>query len=375
LPRIFRHSSLDSILVGLSLAHGTALVAWASVPLVAIGMWWNANTVAHNFIHLPFFRPRTLNRVYSWYLSLIMGIPQSLWRRRHLAHHAGRPLPSFRRLTADERIEATLVAGLWITLVLISPSGFVFVYLPGWFLGLGLCQLQGHYEHARGTTSHYGRIYNTLFFNDGYHTEHHGRPSEHWSRLRSWRDRGATTSRWPPVLRWLDAVGLDGLDGLERLVLASSRLQRFVVERHERAFRRLFAEIGDVRSVTIVGGGLFPRTAIVLSRLTPGATLTIVDANAAHLEMARSFLGDSIALKRERFDAGRPVTTDVVVVPLAYIGDRRAFYDQPPARVVLVHDWIWSRRSRGVVVSWLLLKRLNLVLRRDDRVAALPAAS
>ena len=32
---------------------------------------------------------------------------------------------------------------------------------------------------------------------------------------------------------------------------------------------------------------------------------------------------------------------------------------------VLVHDWIWARRGRGVVVSWLLLKRLNLVARGD----------
>jgi hypothetical protein len=30
---------------------------------------------------------------------------------------------------------------------------------------------------------------------------------------------------------------------------------------------------------------------------------------------------------------------------------------------VIVHDWIWSRRARGVVVSWWLLKRANLVER------------
>jgi len=28
-----------------------------------------------------------------------------------------------------------------------------------------------------------------------------------------------------------------------------------------------------------------------------------------------------------------------------------------------VHDWIWHRRGEGVIVSWALLKRLNLVKR------------
>ena len=35
----------------------------------------------------------------------------------------------------------------------------------------------------------------------------------------------------------------------------------------------------------------------------------------------------------------------------------------PPARAVLVHDWIWSR-GRGdatAIVSWFLLKKVNLI--------------
>ena len=48
---------------------------------------WNANTIAHNFIHRPFFRARALNTAFSCYLSLLLGFPQSLWRARHLAHH------------------------------------------------------------------------------------------------------------------------------------------------------------------------------------------------------------------------------------------------------------------------------------------------
>ena len=37
--------------------------------------------------------------------------------------------------------------------------------------------------------------------------------------------------------------------------------------------------------------------------------------------------------------------------------------DLSPARAVAVHDWIWHRRGEGFVVSFLLLKRLNLVRR------------
>jgi hypothetical protein len=53
----------------------------------------------------------------------------------------------------------------------------------------------------------------------------------------------------------------------------------------------------------------------------------------------------------------------MIVIPLSFIGDRDRVYREPPARVVLVHDWIWKPRGGGVRVSWLLLKRLNLVTR------------
>ncbi len=85
--RVLRHSSWDAVLIALSFAYAAFLLSAPSVPLIAIGLWWTANTVAHNFIHTPFFRSRALNRAYSLFLSALMGIPQSLWRDRHLRHH------------------------------------------------------------------------------------------------------------------------------------------------------------------------------------------------------------------------------------------------------------------------------------------------
>ena len=54
---------------------------------------------------------------------------------------------------------------------------------------------------------------------------------------------------------------------------------------------------------------------------------------------------------------------DLTVIPLCLEGDRAAIYRHPPSSIVLVHDWIWRPRGKGAVVSVLLLKRINLVLR------------
>jgi len=352
---VLRHSPWDALLVGLSLAHGAALLVVPSVPLVAIGLWWNANTVSHNFLHRPFFRATWLNRAYALLLSVLLGFPQSLWRARHLAHHAGRPAGV--RWPRGAGAEATLVAIAWSAELLAAPGTFLRVYLPGWVLGLLLCHVQGRYEHVHGTTSCYGRLYNVLFFNDGHHLEHHRWPGRHWTRLGAQRIEGRV-SRWPPILRWLDGLSLEGL---ERLVIRLPLLQRLIVDAHARAFGRILPASARVRSVLVVGGGLFPRTALVLRRLLPDAEVTVVDASAGHLEIARRFLGDGVELRQELFSGVVPPGVDLVVVPLAYIGDRRRLYDDPPARVTLVHDWIWSPHGRGAVVSWLLLKRVNCV--------------
>jgi hypothetical protein len=54
---------------------------------------------------------------------------------------------------------------------------------------------------------------------------------------------------------------------------------------------------------------------------------------------------------------------DLLVTPLALVGDREALYSAARATPVLIQDWIWrSRGDRSAIVSALLLKRLNLVL-------------
>ena len=201
---LFRNSEWDGLLVILATAYGVALILRPSIVLIALGVWWGLNTVAHNFIHLPFFKSRILNRCFSAYLSVLFGIPQRLWRDRHLSHHSGRKWHL--RMSIQLTEESSLVGLLWLLMVALAPEFFWTTYLPGWLIGLVLCQLHGYYEHARGTTSHYGKLYNVLFFNDGYHAEHHVRPAEHWTRLHLHSHRPLTTSRWPAFLRWLELV-------------------------------------------------------------------------------------------------------------------------------------------------------------------------
>ena len=360
---LLRHSPWDAVLLGLSAAHAAALVTVPSIPLVAMALWWNANTIAHNFIHTPFFRSRALNAGYSIFLSVVQGIPQTLWRHRHLAHHAGRERAF--RWTWPFALELVAIAAVWSIAFATARDTFLGTYLPGYAIGLVLCHLQGHFEHVHGgTISHYGRIYNVIFFNDGYHAEHHLRPGEHWTDLPRHVADGAERSAWPPVLRWLDGATPAILDALERAVLASPRLQRFVLASHERAIRALLAGAPQPARVIIVGGGLFPRTTIILRRLMPDASLVVVEEKAAHIETARRFLDDRTLFRHEIYDPrGSSTDADLLVVPLAFHGDREVLYSRVPAPRVLVHDWIWRRRGTGVTISWLLLKRLNLVTR------------
>jgi len=382
-----RWATCDNLPIALALAHSLLLFSWPTLPLVAIGLWWNANTISHQFIHRPFFRTRGLNTMFSCYLSLSLGVPQSLWRARHLAHHRAIEGRSGKPDSKLSSLDLVAVVGLWTTLLAVSPEFLLTTYLPGFLIGLALCYLQGHYEHARGTVSHYGTLYNLLLLNDGYHVEHHARPAANWRDLPKHRAVQTNESRWPPLLRWLEIVNLCAL---ECSVLRSRCLQRFVLKRHERAFRQL--PLSRANRIGIVGGGLFPRTALILRRLLPESTMVLIDQNAENLAIARRFLSrnhttdlglGTIPLFLFSNQSSAPVSAehslqgyqfineryvpnsfcdfDLLVVPLAFNGDRKQIYEHPPAKAVLVHDWIWRRRGSSVIISYLLLKRLNLV--------------
>lgn len=73
----------------------------------------------------------------------------------------------------------------------ISWQWFLFCYLPAFFIALALVNVQNYFEHYgaapenryANSVSYYGRLYNLLTFNDGYHQEHHLRPLTHWTQM------------------------------------------------------------------------------------------------------------------------------------------------------------------------------------------------
>lgn len=376
---IQRHKPRDTLFVAMAMAHGAILLAAttylpAAAVVVALGVWWNSNTIAHNFIHSPFFQQRRWNVLFSFYLTLLLGIPQTLWRQRHLAHHGDVPWRlKWSRILA---IEVSLLAGLGTGLALGAPEFFFLAYLPGLGLGLALCALHGHHEHAGGTTSHYGALYNWIFFNDGYHVEHHRRPGLHWSQLPTLRRVDARSSPWPAVLRGIASLQPRAavLDLLEHLALCSRQVRNLVLRAHHRALRhvleRSVVEGVAIESIAIVGGGLFPRTAILMRQFFPHARILCIDLSPASLQRAAELLRQlSVETLQESFDPKQHTGFDLVVIPLAYRGHRELFYRPGLAGRWLIHDWIWRPRGTSAVVSPWLLKRINLVESRAGEPA------
>lgn len=420
---VFRHSPRDAALVVIASAHALAFIAFigmltlmplsipaalASAAFVGVGIWWSSNTVSHNHLHNPIFVGRRANQAFSFVLSIVLGVPQTIWKQRHLWHHAGEPSTGPRlRLGASGIVECAGVIATWLALVAFVPNFALYAYLPGWALGMFLCFLQGHFEHRSGETSppdlrvgisHYGTLYNRLWLNDGFHAEHHLRPSAHWTTLPSLRTRakatpGARESAFPPVLRFLEGaraalqLGIAHLlGGLERLPLSSSFIRKFVVEAHVRAFARVLPKLGQERihRICIVGGGLFPRTVLVMQRLLPGRRLVVIDASAPNLAIAKRELEresalDGVELRHARFDGDREGASDetdetdetgecefdLVIVPLAFVGKRTAVTHA--RTLTLVHDWSWRRTGEGTSIAWWLLKRLNVVRPASER--------
>lgn len=253
LPRkshgLFAWSSWDCVPVLAAIAH-LAFVIWVVAGfhdrpwwgnllcggLYAIGISWNINSVAHNFLHTPYFRWKGFNRAFSLLESLTLSFSQTLYTWVHLRHHEGNSdRPDAQGVTRDwlsiyrhgrngqpESVWSYVFLGFfrggdsayqalrqrmpgearWGVFELVATTLFVaglavvdwrgvLCLLPFYYLGDCLSQLNGYYEHFGGNpdkpiawgVSNYNWLYNLWWFNNGYHAEHHYRPSVHWTRL------------------------------------------------------------------------------------------------------------------------------------------------------------------------------------------------
>ena len=76
-------------------------------------------------------------------------------------------------------------------MLLVDWRYFAFFYLPSYYLGWVLSYAEGYLEHYRcqpgnhfaNSASSYNRWYNVLWFNNGYHQEHHWDPKAHWTKM------------------------------------------------------------------------------------------------------------------------------------------------------------------------------------------------
>ncbi|GGZ96483.1 fatty acid desaturase family protein [Streptomyces bluensis] len=121
-----------------------------------------------------------------------------------------------RQVQADRLTHIALIA----LLAVLSWQWLLICYLPAIAAAFTLVNVQNYYRHYgahpesryANSVSHYGRVYNWLTFNDGYHQEHHLRPTTHWSRLprvaeqygESFGEEGRVVSPVPAMVGFLD---------------------------------------------------------------------------------------------------------------------------------------------------------------------------
>src|SRR5882724_9201232 len=209
----------------------------------------NINGIGHNFIHNPFFRSQLLNRLFGIVQSVACCFSQTYYDAVHMQHHKGnadRPddhgetidwisiykhghdgeaekpwsyvffsffrddVSAIRRELGKRgnrdlfwgNIELATFAATLLVLFFFNWRYALF-FLPFFYLGHCFSYLNGYYRHyganpdkpvAWGVSS-YGKIYNWIFFYNGYHAEHHFRPKVHWTKLEAFHQSIADLQR------------------------------------------------------------------------------------------------------------------------------------------------------------------------------------
>ena len=221
------------------------LAWWKGLPLLmlyAVSISWNINGISHNFLHNPYFTSQKLNRAFSLVESLAIGFSQAFYTWVHNRHHSGnsdRPNANgdtidwlsiykhgtngkpenvwnytflsffrddigalykglYKQSPANARfgiMELTCLALMVLAMLAFNWKSLLVMVVFN-YLGNCLSSLNGYFEHyganpdlpiAWGVSS-YNRLYNLIWFNNGYHAEHHFRPRMHWIKMKSFHE-------------------------------------------------------------------------------------------------------------------------------------------------------------------------------------------
>jgi fatty acid desaturase len=225
------------------LALGLKIPLMAAMGIAySFSISWNINGISHNFIHNRYFNSALLNRLFSLLESVDCCFSQVLYDCIHRRHHMGNsdkpepggdsidwisiyrhghdghaenvwaftflsffredPKAAYREIKKNSVTEARwglvevgMTGVVMIGMLLLNWRFFAF-FLPCWYFGHCLSYLNGYFEHFGGNpdvpmawgVSTYHRLYNWVWFNNGFHAEHHYRPRAHWTRMRVLRD-------------------------------------------------------------------------------------------------------------------------------------------------------------------------------------------
>jgi fatty acid desaturase len=205
--------------------------------IYSVSISWNINGISHNLIHNPYFRSPLANRLFCVMESIACCFSQSYYDVVHTQHHKGNSdrqdengdtvdwlsiyrhghdgqaenpwtytfLSFFRDNPAEiarelakrgpaearwGKVELGAFIACLTTVALLNWHYIVF-FLPFMYFGHCLSYLNGYYLHYGGNpdkpiawgVSSYHKLYNWVWFYNGYHAEHHFRPKAHWTRM------------------------------------------------------------------------------------------------------------------------------------------------------------------------------------------------
>ena len=234
--------------------------------IYSVSISWNINGASHNFIHNPYFRSPLFNRLFSIMESITIGFSQIFYECIHMQHHRGNadrpdehgntidwisiykhgddseaehplkytflsffredPTTVLRALKQKDPREAfwgvtelVLFVSTFVTLGIANWHYIIFL-LGFWYLGHCLSYLNGYYRHYGGNpdepiawgVSSYDRLYNWIWFYNGYHAGHHSRPKVRCTRMQALHDQiseqqraaGVRVIKPPHALGFLD---------------------------------------------------------------------------------------------------------------------------------------------------------------------------
>jgi fatty acid desaturase len=222
---------------------GLVVWEWLAAPkwplnllcvVLTCALSWICAVIAHNTVHTPVFKSRTLNKIFQVWVSLSYGFPISDYVPGHnLSHHrytqgredvmrtskvdfrwnflnfvffAAAVSPAVLRGNAHFKevmgprakawkrqllIEAVIVWGVKLALLLLDwRKAVLYVIIPHLFANWGIVSVN-FLQHDGTDASHpvnhsrnfVGKIFNWCVLNNGYHGMHHITPGLHWSLL------------------------------------------------------------------------------------------------------------------------------------------------------------------------------------------------